>query len=130
MSSLSFNRGQNKISLLDASGNLLAQWDAANIVDSHTQLWQNGTYNFSHFKSHTDDFPDSSYGAHGIAVFDTAVLHRTGLGVHSGRANTPDGLGRKGYLHATYGCVRTSDEAMARIVEVHRTDPLSTITLS
>jgi hypothetical protein len=38
-----------------------------------------------------------------------------GLGIHAGRLGMPDGRGREGHRHATMGCIRTTDAAMAEI---------------
>jgi len=41
------------------------------------------------------------------------------LGVHSGRRQVADGLGRVGAQHCTEGCIRVADEDMATPVGIH-----------
>lgn len=125
MSTLSFGRAAKTLTLHSSSGAVLGTWTSENNTDSRSQgPWPNGRYGFAHWNAHADDGPSSAYGSHGIAVFD--VPDRTGMGVHSGRRDNPDGLGRRGPGHATMGCVRTVDEAMARLRQTHA-DPLTEI---
>ena len=126
MSSLQFDREANELTLLNADGTRIGNWNAANNVDSHSKgIWPDGEYDFERCKTHPDDAPDSAYGSSGIFIF--TVPGREDMGVHSGRESVPDGLGRRGFLHCTMGCVRTTDEAMAQLVLTHRTDPIATI---
>ena len=130
MSTLQFRREANELTLLSGDGTKTSgPWDAANNVDSHSKgPWPDGQYDFDHYGTHPDDAPDSSYGSHGIFTFD--VPDREGMGVHSGREEVPDGLGRCGFLHCTMGCVRTTDDAMAQLVTTHRIDPITAITIA
>ena len=126
MSTLQFHREANELALLRADGTTIGPFEAANNVDSHSKgPWPDGQYDFDHYGTHPDDAPDSSYGSHGIFIFD--VPDREGMGVHSGREDVPDGRARSGFLHCTMGCVRTTDDAMAQLVTTHRSDPITTI---
>jgi len=90
--------------------------------------WPDGMYDYERHTDHSDDAPDSSYGSHGNYIF--TVPGRDKMGVHSGRSNTPDGLGRLGVNHATLGCIRTTDEGTAAIRDVMTSDdPIAHITV-
>jgi hypothetical protein len=129
MSTLHFDRQGNTLTLVAGNGAEIGTWDAANIVDTHSQgTWPGGQYGFSYCNTHPDDAPDSAYGIDGIIIFD--VPGRTGMGVHSGRENVPDGAGRKGFRHCTMGCVRTTDAAMAQLVATHQADPITAVDIS
>jgi hypothetical protein len=126
MSSLQFDRQAKELTLLNADGTTIGTWKAANNVDSHSKgIWPDGEYDFERSKTHPDDAPDSAYGSSGIFIF--TVPGREDMGVHSGRESVPDGLGRRGFLHCTMGCVRTTDDAMAQLVTTHRSDPIIAI---
>lgn len=130
MSHLDFDRVSQKIQLFDHFNvALTAPFAAFNLVDSRSRgPWPDGTYRYQGYNAHAEVAdPDSEYGRHGILVF--AVPGRSGMGVHSGRARIPDGLGRVGPQHCTLGCVRTTDEAMAAFVEAARRDPIESITV-
>src|SRR5438105_15914017 len=106
MSSLIFFRGLHELQLFDESGELVDSWDAYNNVDSSSKgIWPDGRYAFSNWLPHAGLGVDSAYGTHGIYIFN--VPGRTGMGVHAGRKNIADGLGRKGPEHASMGCIRT-----------------------
>lgn len=124
-SHLIYLRPSNQLVLRDAKGNGIGQWQAFNNVVQGAQPFPNGKHHFSHYKTHDDDGPDSAYGSYGIFVFD--VHGRTGMGLHSGRANAPNSPGPK---HPTEGCIRTTDEAMRKILEVHNRDPITDITVA
>jgi hypothetical protein len=129
MSTLEFHRSLNEIALLSGDGSIVGTFKAANNVDSHSRgPWPDGQYDFDHHGTHPDDAPDSPYGSDAIFIFD--VPDREGMGVHSGRESVPDGLGRRGFLHCTMGCVRTTDDAMAQLVTTHSTDPITAITIA
>jgi hypothetical protein len=104
----------------------LGPYAAANFVDSASDgPWPAGIYTFAGHRDHPDDSADSAFGRHGIFLF--TVPNRTGMGVHSGRASVPDGLGRTGPFHATMGCIRTTDDAMGQLITLHQTDPVQRI---
>src|SRR4051812_21207947 len=106
MSHLVFNRNAHKIQLFDhANTALTVQYTAFNLADSHSKgEWPDGTYVYVGYNAHGEVAdPDSEYGSFGILVFN--VPGRIGMGVHSGRATIPDGLGRVGPQHCTLGCI-------------------------
>jgi hypothetical protein len=128
MSVLEFSRAGITLQLIGTNNSIIGRWDAANNVDSRcTGQWPNGTYKFAYHVDHPGDSASSPFGAHGIFIFN--VPGREGMGVHSGREGIPDGLGRKGFLHCTLGCIRTTDEAMTQLVRTHVLDPITSITV-
>lgn len=130
MSSLIYNGTTHLLTLTNGQGVRVGVWQAHNITDrrlSTIDYVHNGTYAFLDTASphrHWDDNSNSSYGSYGIFRFN--YLHHTGVGVHSGRVRRHD---FPGVIHPTYGCVRTSDDAMAIIVTTAKEDPLRTITI-
>jgi hypothetical protein len=69
MSTLQFDRGPEKLSLIMQDGSTLARFDAANNVDSRSKgIWPDGLYQFSFYNAHPGDLPNSAYGSHGIFV--------------------------------------------------------------
>jgi hypothetical protein len=128
MAKLEFSREGSKLQLIGANKSIIGSWDAANFVDSRSKgIWPNGEYKFDHYMAHPGDPPNSAYGSNGIFIFD--VPGREGMGVHSGRAGVPDGLGRSGFRHCTMGCIRTTDDATAQLVRTHAIDPIESITV-
>jgi hypothetical protein len=130
MSTLEFDRAKCTITLLSSSGEVSSgPFEAYNNVDSHSKgPWPDGTYQYQTYVSHAElADPDSEYGSFGIFIF--AVPQRTGMGVHSGREEVPDGLNRTGPQHCTLGCIRTTDEAMSEFLRVSSNDPLISITV-
>jgi hypothetical protein len=126
MSSLQFDRAASLLTLTGSDTTVIGSFDAANNVDSHSNgPWPPGDYAFQFYQPHPGDDADSAYGSHGIFIFK--VPGRDGMGVHSGRATVPDGLGRVGYLHCTLGCIRTTDDATAQLVRTHNVDPIASI---
>jgi uncharacterized protein RhaS with RHS repeats len=121
LSSLIFNRQNGTLTLLDKDGNVVIVCDAANNTTKNSKgPWPNGTYPYSGHNNHPPD-PNGPYGSHGINIFN--VPGRSGMGVHSGRANSG------GPQHPTLGCVRTTDNCMNQINNFVGTDPLKTITI-
>lgn len=103
-------------------------FDAYNNVDSHSHgPWPDGDYEFVFYNPHVGSGPDSDFGAHGIFIFN--VEGRMGMGVHSGRQEVADGLGRLGPEHCTMGCIRTTDDGTLAVLKLHATDPLTAITV-
>ena len=118
MSHLVFSRLIDSLELFDAKGLRLGQWQAANNVASTSNgIWPDGRYDFDYWKDHPESGIDGAYGTKGIFIFK--VHGRVGMGVHAGRKNVADGKKRKGPQHATLGCVRTTEEAMAKIKQTH-----------
>jgi RHS repeat-associated protein len=121
LSSLTFNRANGSLTLYDKNGNAIAVCTAANnTTKSSNGLWPNGTYPFSSHNNHPPD-PNGPYGSYGIDIFD--VPGRTGMGVHSGRANSG------GPSHPTLGCVRTTDDCMKKITDWQAHDPMTDVTI-
>ena len=96
---------------------------ANNVAHGSNGPWPAGTYPFIRLGTAEADGPDGAFGSYGIFIFD--VPGRTGMGIHSGRANDPDGLGRVGVLACTEGCVRTTDEGVAALIAVHAVEPVT-----
>src|SRR5439155_3543567 len=114
-SELLFNRGQSTIELKSKEGKSIGTWEAKNNVVKTAKPFPDGSWAFDYHKAHKDDGPNSAYGSHGIFVFK--VPGRTGLGVHSGRANAKN---NPGPAHPTIGCIRTTDAAMQEILKQHK----------
>jgi RHS repeat-associated protein len=138
-SSLVFNRESGYVALYSGEGMLIGAWSAANNASSNSKgsrIWPAGEYamldqNTPNTHANGDTL-DGAYGTQGIfraSNFDDNGVERAGMGVHAGRANATDGLGRSGFEHATMGCVRTTEEAMEIIAETALVDPLTTITI-
>lgn len=127
MSSLRFDGSDHAIQLIGSGGDITGPFTAYNNVDSHSKgPWPGGTYSFSGYNTHAElSDPDSEYGAHGILIFN--VPGRTGMGVHSGRAEIADGLGRMGPKHCTLGCIRTTDEAMQAFLQIIAGDAMQSV---
>jgi hypothetical protein len=134
VSKLVYNGHSHKIELLDDKGTSLGSWVAYNNIDhafakahyhSITHL-SNGTYSVQDSRVPYNHAADANgpYGSHGIIRFH--YPGHPGVGLHSGRANAKI---MPGPLHATHGCIRTSDEAMAAIKSIIATDPVKTMTI-
>jgi hypothetical protein len=118
MSTLTFNRQKHTLTLFNSQGQALGTWDAYNNVASTSNgIWPNGFYDYERYNAHAGLGVDSAYGTKGIFIF--TVPGRVGMGVHAGRQNIADGLGRKGPAHCTLGCIRTTEEAMGTIKDTH-----------
>ncbi|MHA6907218.1 hypothetical protein ACQUJS_02095 [Ralstonia pseudosolanacearum] len=70
---------------------------------------------------HPESGTNGPYGSHGILVFN--VPGRTGMGLHSGRANSG------AQNHPTLGCIRTTDAAMGFVRNLITTDPVTSMTV-
>lgn len=139
MSRLVFDGMQHTITLYNAKEEIVGSWEAYNNIDSSremrhlpnlTYMMQDKSNTYMH-PSHPDwDTINGKYGTYGIVRFympETKYnkLH-TGVGVHSGRAFHPV---HPGPQHATYGCIRTNEEAMKEIHDLIPLDNLTTITV-
>ncbi len=121
MTTLTFSKSAGTLSV-DGG----ATYPAGNNVDSHSLgHWPLGTFPFAWYDKDAADGPEGSFGSYGVLVF--AVPGRTGMGVHSGRATTPDLLGRVGVEHCTLGCVRSKDGALSDLVALHAEEPITQI---
>lgn len=126
MSTLLFKRRSQTITC--TSHGVDYTFPAANNVDSRSKgIWPAGVYPFSWYRAPRAGDPQDTltgaYGARGLLIFD--VPGRTGMAAHAGRAGVPDGRGRAGYLHCTFGCVRSTDDAMVQFLLIHATDPIT-----
>jgi len=127
-STLDYDGATRQLTLTRGDGTV-QQFPASNNAQRNSGgRWPNGTFNYERHTAHPDDGPDSGYGSNGNYIF--TVPERTDMGVHSGRAGTPDGLGRSGVDHATLGCIRTTDEGTAAIGDAAAAgDPVTQITV-
>ena len=125
-SSLDYDGATHQLTLTRGDGPVQHFPAANNPQRNNGGRWPDGTYGYERHTDHSDDAPDSSYGSHGNYIF--TVPGRDWMGVHSGRSDTPDGLGRAGVNHATLGCIRTTDEGTAAIRDAMRSgDPVAQI---
>ena len=90
-----------------------------NTTRSSNGSWPNGTFNRVGSNPHPESDANGPYGSHGIITFD--VPGRTGMGLHSGRADSG------AQNHPTLGCVRTTDDSMETVRNLERTDPVTSI---
>ncbi|WP_425480253.1 RHS repeat-associated core domain-containing protein [Dyella monticola] len=125
LSSLIFNPSIQTLTVVSGSGVALENFPAANNTQRNSiGPWQPGDYPYAYYNPHSGDGPDSAYGSNGINVFDKPGC--SGCGVHSGRENVMDALGRKDVYHATLGCIRTTDNGTGFIRQLANAgDPLS-----
>lgn len=131
MSEVTFNGETHILTLNGEDGQVLGNWQANNRTTNAAtlQFVANGDYdvldqNEPHTHNPQDDSADGEYGSFGIVRFN--VPGHDGVGIHSGRQNSPDltpehGIGPN---HVTQGCIRTTDAAMAVIVQTMQDDPL------
>ena len=135
MSKLLFDGINHAVELIDHDGKSMGKWTAFNNIDSAyarkhygglTHLG-NGVYPVQdphHPHKHAGDSANGSFGSYGIIRFN--YPGHPGVGLHSGRANDRCVPGAR---HATHGCIRTTDEAMAAIGRYMIKDPISAITV-
>ena len=130
MAALHWDRATGRLFLLnDKLQPVGGPWPAGNFVDSRSNgPWPPGTFRFDTWQNHPGDGPDSPFGTRGVALF--LVAGRDGMGIHAGKASTPDALGRVGIAHCTFGCIRTTEEAMAAIVQAHAANPIAELTVT
>lgn len=114
--SVTFDRSDGMIYVYDDWGALLGSYEAGNNVTTNSQgIWSNGTYSmYDQLQTHTHsegDTYEGPYGTHGIyradPFYDEECEYRTGMGLHAGRSGNVN--------YVTYGCIRTTEEAMADI---------------
>jgi hypothetical protein len=124
----------HEIEIIDYKGDSLGKWPAFNNIDSgyakkhynSSRHLKNGTYLIQDQKIPTYKDPDANgpFGLHGIIHF--RYKEHDGVGIHSGRLNHRI---QPGPQHATHGCIRTSDGAMAEITKIMAKDPIKTISI-
>lgn len=132
MSSLTYDGRTHTVEIFDDSGKSLGRWTAYNNID---RAFAKAHYNsLTHLKDGTYTVQDRNaphahpasangpYGLYGIIRFD--YPGHSGVGLHSGRANAAK---MPGPQHATHGCIRTTDEAMAAIKDIMSCDPVKSI---
>lgn len=123
MAELEYDGRMHTLTVISVTGEVLASFPAYNTTTTSSNgPWPNGSYDYSHYNPHHESGPNGPYGSHGIFVF--SVPGRTGMGVHSGRAN------RGGPAHATLGCIRTTDMAIEFLNSLQDIDPLAAITVA
>ena len=127
-STLDYDGASHLLTLTRGDGTV-QQFPAANNPQRNSGgRWPDGTFDYERHTTHPDDAPESGYGSNGNYIF--TVPGRDNMGVHSGRADTPDGLGRSGVGHATLGCIRTTDEGTDAIGDAMTSeDPVTSITV-
>ena len=78
-----------------------------------------GVYDYKGWSPKPVD-PNGSYGSHGVLHFPRTDC--PGCEVHAGRAN-------KGGPHGTYtnGCIRTTDDCLAKILDASKLDPINNL---
>jgi hypothetical protein len=128
--------------LYDADGSEVDSWHANNIVDHKAtfRFIPNGVYHHIVDRVHPHrhghkaddngvgvDTIDGKYGRFGIIRLPPFPANGTvheGVGIHSGRKSH-----RGGADHPTYGCIRTTDEAMEAITSHILSDHLESVTV-
>ena len=111
---VTFDKSDNMIYVY-GDGTLVGSYSAGNNTDSGSNgAWSTGTYAMSTQSSpvtHSGDSYSSSFGTYGIyqaaGFYDANGTYRTYMGLHSGRSDDTS--------YPTYGCIRTTDAAMAEI---------------
>jgi uncharacterized protein YgiM (DUF1202 family) len=80
-----------------------------NVASSSNGKWRDGiyTHDYTLDKTNVSTEEQRIYGSVANIVFQ--YPGRSGMGIHSGRANDKDKLGRSGSEHCTMGCIRTTD---------------------
>jgi hypothetical protein len=106
-----FDRLEHQITVFDQRGREMLSGAASNNVGRGKQPWPAGLYLYRRYNRHPESGPNGGFGSHGIFIFD--VPGRTGMGIHSGRAD------RGGAIHPTEGCIRCSDDSMSSLYDIH-----------
>ncbi len=146
-SDLKYYRKTNMLALYTHTGKLVGTWDASNkpvagseytsgIFHDGKQI-EPGSYSFKDKSSpHTHgeatdrngqklDSRNGSYGEHGIFRLkdfkDSGGTPHDNVGVHSGQEDA------EGWETPTYGCIRTTEDAMEDISNITNEDPLDTL---
>ncbi|WP_406822817.1 RHS repeat-associated core domain-containing protein [Pseudomonas corrugata] len=122
LSSVSYDGQTHTITIRDNAGNTVGTYPANNNTTTTSNgPWPNGAFSFSGSNPHPESDTNGPYGSHGILLFH--VPGRTGMGLHSGRANNG------AQNHPTLGCIRTTDAAMGFIRNLITTDPVTSMTV-
>jgi len=135
-----FSKADDRYYVYDRSGHFVFSSPAANNVASGASGTlprnglESGTYHFKdtttpHFHNAVDDAPSGAYGPDGIFRLDDFVdsggTPHDNVGIHGGRIGVPDGQGRTGYEHCTFGCVRSEQNGMHDLRNQAGQDPLN-----
>ena len=127
-STLDYDCASNRLTLTRGDGTIQQFPAANNATRASDGRWPDGEYHYERHTTHPDDAPDSRYGSNGNYIF--TVPGRPDMGVHSGRLGWPDQVGRSGVNHATFGCIRTTDQGTTAIHDAMTSgDPPTKITV-
>jgi RHS repeat-associated protein len=108
---------EGTVTLYTSGGSQVAQFSAGNNVITGASHFPNGTFSYQEYHPHVDTPEDIvSYGSYGAFMF--YVEGHQWMAIHAGRS---------GPTSKTKGCIRTTDEAMRTIGELHFYDPLTYI---
>lgn len=118
---LVYSKNNNMLRMYSAGGKPLGIYPASNISLNEKGPWPYGKYSFAYIVPHPESDINGQYGSYGNIVF--SVPGWSGVGIHSGRFN------RKGWVNPTMGCIRTTDASMMRITNIHRNDPITSLTV-
>lgn len=136
---LEFDRDSGTLSFYDSSGNLIDTFPAHNNTIPTAAPWPSGHYEIEdketpHMHGSDKDkwgiLRDSSNGSYGedgiirakqFADPNVPTGERNGMGIHAGREHKPF------EERNTEGCIRTTPEAMDRIKDIMKDDPLTHI---
>jgi RHS repeat-associated protein len=122
LSTATYNGQTHTITYTNSDGTVAGTFPANNNTTTTSNgPWPNGTYNRSGSNPHPESDANGAYGSHGIIIFD--VPNRTGMGLHSGRADSG------AQNHPTLGCIRTTDESMGFLRNLEKTDPVTSMTV-
>lgn len=128
LTTITYNATAGTVTVMSAGGAEGTYPAANNAASTSNGPFSLGTFPYSYYSPHTGSDANSAFGSYGNFIFD--VPGRTGMGVHSGRANSCDRAGRCGVEYATEGCIRTTDEATEAIRRLHQGgDPVTSITV-
>ncbi|CCF97269.1 putative rhs-related protein (fragment) [Ralstonia solanacearum K60] len=122
LSSVAYDGQTHTITIRDSAGNTVGTYPANNNTTTTSNgPWPNGTFPYNGSNPHPESGANGPYGSHGIIIFN--VPGRTGMGLHSGRANSG------AQNHPTLGCIRTTDAAMGFVRNLITTDPVTSMTV-
>ena len=122
LSDLLYLGGSQVLVILNGNGQVVGIYPAANNVCSGCKgsaggPYPEGTYNSGPYHPHPENSdPNGSYGLRGIFLFPRPGC--PGCGVHAGRQNVANRAGQVGPQHPTLGCIRTTDDAIQKIIEL------------
>jgi hypothetical protein len=130
LSEIVVDRSNSTMYVMDKHGNPVSGPIPATNNASSTSKgpWPQGSFAFEKHNEHPERGPDSDTGSDFFG-FDVSRHGRKDMGVHAGRQGVCDKAGRCDHYHATRGCFRTTPKAIDVIRELHRSDPLRSITV-